>query len=111
MQSERMFYIFRKWEVIAMKRRYVLKNRKRFITVTAALAIVIITLIYTITVYGYKEVQYKTVRVHRGDTLWSIAEKYSDNSDIRKYIFEIKKVNNLPNSQIFEGDELIVPVY
>lgn len=94
-----------------MNRRYVLKNRKRFIIVIAALVIIITTLICTMAVYGYKEVQYKTIQVDRGDTLWSIAEKYSGNSDIRKYIYEVKKVNNLPSSQIFEGDELIVPVY
>ena len=94
-----------------MNRRYVLRDRKRFIMIIVTLLLIVSTLICTVSAYGYKEVQYKKVQVHRGDTLWSIAEKYGGNSDIRRYIFEVKKVNNLLTSQIYEGDELKVPIY
>lgn len=105
-----MFYIILRQGYI-MKRRYILKNKRRFIGIVAILLLIISTLISTVSAQGYKEIDYIAVKIQKGDTLWSIAEKYGGNSDIRKYIFEIKKANNLLNSQIYEGDELKVPVY
>lgn len=92
-----------------MGRRYILKNKKRFTIFLIMTLLIASTLISTISAYGYKEIQYETIRIHRGDTLWSIAERYGGDSDIRKYIYEVKKINNLLTSQIVEGDQLKVP--
>ncbi|HHW30520.1 MAG TPA: LysM peptidoglycan-binding domain-containing protein [Clostridiaceae bacterium] len=94
-----------------MNRRYILVNKRRFIVIVAMALMIISTLIFSASAQGFKEINYITVKIQKGDTLWSIAEKYGGNSDIRKYIFEIKKANNLLNSQIYEGDELKIPVY
>jgi len=93
-----------------MKRRYYLKNKKRF-AISILLAILIVfTFLYVASVYGYKEkISYNSVYVKKGDTLWDIAEKYKQSGDIRKYIKEIKKINNLESSTIFEGDILKIP--
>lgn len=92
-----------------MKRRYYLKNKKRFTTSILLAVLILFTFLYVTSVYGYKEVSYISVYVKKGDTLWDIAKKYKQKGDIRKYIKEIKKVNNLEDSIIFEGDVLMIP--
>ena len=49
--------------------------------------------------------------VSTGETLWGIADKYSDDSiDTRDVIQDIKKINNLDDATIYCGDNLLVPV-
>lgn len=57
-------------------------------------------------------VRYTIVTVERGDTVWSIATKYSTHSqDIRHVIAVMKEVNNLNRSvDIYPGQTLRVPV-
>ncbi|MCX8130668.1 MAG: LysM peptidoglycan-binding domain-containing protein [Clostridia bacterium] len=93
-----------------MKKKYVLKNKTRFTTVIMIMIITITTTFLATTVYGYKESSYKTIIVRQGDTLWDIANKNNKESDIRKYIYEIKKVNNLNDGNIISGQELKIPV-
>ena len=54
-----------------------------------------------------------SVEVERGDTLWSIAEKFKTDeySDINEYIMEIKASNGLTTDDIHTGHYLIVPYY
>jgi hypothetical protein len=53
----------------------------------------------------------ETVRVMSGDTLWDIAAEYApEHTDIRTYISEIRKANNLSDSMIQAGMVLYVPV-
>lgn len=93
-----------------MKRRYVLKNMKRFIFSLVIVFSAIFTLISTINTYGYKEHTYQTITVMNGDTLWGIAQKFNKKGDIRDYIYNLKKLNNLKDSSIIEGSQLIVIV-
>lgn len=45
--------------------------------------------------------------VEAGDTLWSIAEEYKPrNYDMRRYIFDIEKMNNLENCDIHTGMQI-----
>lgn len=47
--------------------------------------------------------------VKPGDTLWSIGEKNASNSeDIRKWISEVKTINNMNTCEIRGGEEIIV---
>jgi hypothetical protein len=48
--------------------------------------------------------------VEPGDTLWSIARQHKDPShSIAKYIHQIKKLNQLSDSQIYVGQMLYLP--
>lgn len=59
---------------------------------------------------------YETISVAKGDTLWSIASYQQENNsyyvekDVRDIIIELKKVNQLSNSNLQVGQTLKVPV-
>ncbi len=65
--------------------------------------------------YSKVEIQYKTEYASSGDTLWSIAERESENNnyykdkDVREIIYDLKKINNLSNSNLAEGQEIKIP--
>lgn len=56
---------------------------------------------------------YKTIEIHKGDTLWDIARKYkTDEYDsVQDYIDEIKQINNLKDHNIQAGNYLIIAYY
>lgn len=55
----------------------------------------------------------KSVKVEKGDSLWSIASENitEDYKDINAYIYEIMKCNSLTTDVIHEGNYIIVPYY
>ena len=62
----------------------------------------------------YEDMEYYSVVVRSGDTLWSIAEDNVDEDnpkDIRKVIYDIKKMNDLDNDFIQPGRLLKFPSY
>lgn len=94
-----------------MRRRYVLKNKRRF-----ALVLMLLTLITIFTglivnagaTSGVRNT-YQTFQVAKGDTLWRIASIHSDNSDIRAYIYDMKLLNKLKTDDINIGQVLLLP--
>ena len=78
--------------------------------------IISITLLLFITIPGKasnkKEVSYREYFVLKGDTVWSIASRFkTENMDIRDYMYEIEKTNEIKNSKIYENNKLIIPIY
>lgn len=65
--------------------------------------------------FSHKDIEYKTICVSYGDTLWSIAKDekgsnpYYDNKDIRDVVDNIKSINKLSNSDISVNQKLIIP--
>jgi len=52
------------------------------------------------------------VEVAAGDTIWDIADQYkSDGKDIRKAVYEICQVNDIPDGKIQSGMKLAIPEY
>jgi LysM repeat protein len=94
-----------------MNRKYVLKNKSRFIVFISLLILLFCTILFTANVYSAKEKSSKLVVVKQGDTLWDIANRnINEYQDIRQYIYEIKKLNRLDNCEIYPGNELKVPI-
>jgi len=57
-----------------------------------------------------EEIAYIEITVHEGDTLWNIAKPYYDGkSDYRKFIYEIRELNNLEQGVIYPGQIIIIP--
>lgn len=93
-----------------MKKKYVLKNKRRFYSILLTLSFMVITALFATNAYGYKTPLYKEITVRSGDSLWSIAKKYNPQGDVRKFIYEIQKVNDLTSSDLFVGKQLKIPV-
>ena len=104
-------------EVFGMKRenkkkRIRLVNKRRFVTVVMTCLLVLFMSVSVIISASAidKPIRYTNFVVHKGDTLWSIAEQYvPQKMDIREYIIEIEKVNPIDNSFLAEGREIILP--
>ncbi|MFO7636978.1 MAG: LysM peptidoglycan-binding domain-containing protein [Clostridia bacterium] len=95
-----------------MKRRYVLRNKKRFM----AISIIILSLVlssFMITLRPTQSKQqdsYYEVVIVKGDTLWDIASSINhQNQDIRKIVRHIKQINHLESAEIFVGQTIRVP--
>jgi LysM repeat protein len=52
--------------------------------------------------------QFQVWTVRQGDTLWSIANQHRGRTEVRKYIYQIQKLNDI-NSTIHPGQKLLLP--
>lgn len=96
-----------------MTKNYRIKNRLRF-TIFVAVTIILFTMTANFalgintadssTVHEYIELE-----VSYGDTLWSIADKYMDDDDIRESVYKLSKVNNIKASDLKAGMTIIIP--
>lgn len=57
------------------------------------------------------EKRFTEVIVKKGDTLWGMAEKLGSDEDIRKTVYEIRKLNNLSTVKIVPGQVVRIPVF
>ena len=93
-------------------------NRKKFIrTIIVLVLVTLAILIFAQKTYSKGETIYKENYIYFGDTLWSIAReeannnKYFEGKDLREIVYELKDVNKLNNSDLKEGDTIIIPEY
>lgn len=98
-------------EVVSMRRRYRLKNKKRFacVLVLFTLITVFAGLMVTAGASSQGQVVHDYVVVSQGDTLWEIASTYGKGMDPRAYIYEIKMLNKLTSDNIYAGQQLYLP--
>ena len=81
-------------------------NKKRFILAIMVLIILVITLFSHCSAMT-KNNEIENITVSAGDTLWSIACEYKKpGQDVREYIFELRKLNNLTDCTIYPGQEI-----
>ena len=56
---------------------------------------------------------YTSIRIEKGDTLWSIAAEYGDEhfESGQDFLHEVIQINHLLDFDIRQGDYLIIPYY
>lgn len=95
------------------------KNWGQAIGSTALMVAVIIAVVFGtawLLIHGsdhlYEYDDTVTYFVEQGDTLWTIARRYSDtnNHDVRRVISIIEEINDC-NANIYPGDPLEIPVF
>ncbi|MFW6409648.1 MAG: LysM peptidoglycan-binding domain-containing protein, partial [Halanaerobiales bacterium] len=60
---------------------------------------------------GHTTEKYIELKVEDGQTLWAIASKNNPgNKDIRKLVYDIKKLNKLDTVKLHPGDKIKIPV-
>lgn len=96
-----------------MKRLKRVKNRKRFEMVSQIIAgminasFIIVLFLILVAIMPKKTVEayamkYEEYVVSTGETLWSIAsENKKDGQDVREYIYELRKLNDLDDCMIY----------
>ncbi len=96
------------------RKTYRIKNKFRFFTFISVLLLtltIIAVLLFQISAKANIQPSYKTITVSHGDTLWKIAEENSQNSDIREFVYQIRKINKLETANINPGQLILVPNY
>ena len=91
-------------------------NKKRFVISIMLLCFILFTCT-SVAVSGksQEKISYNKIYVYNGDTLWSIAEEqkesnsYYKSKDVRCIIYDIKNINHMEDSNVFEGQELYIP--
>lgn len=87
-------------------------NYSKFLAIT----VIILSIILLISVLSFKamtekEIYYKDIEIKNGQTLWQIAEsEFGSDSNIRKYVYQIKQINNLKNSILSPGQVIKIPI-
>ena len=81
-------------------------NKKRFvISITILIGLVITLFSHCSAMQKNNEIE--NITVSAGDTLWSISCEYKkDGQDVREYIYELRKLNNLTDCTIYPGQVL-----
>ena len=102
-----------------LKRERELRNRLFLVIITVFLILSGVIFYHSIQSQANEDIDdisfkyFSSIMVNYGDSLWSIAEEYSDehyksNTD---YIAEIVKINHLSNEEIIAGQHIIIPYY
>lgn len=93
-------------------------NKKKFIRMVASIVIILASIFIGLNkAYSSGEMEYKQEYVVSGDTLWSLAEKESQendfykNKDVRDIIQELKYINHLESNDLKIGQEILIPTY
>ncbi len=81
-------------------------NKRRFIIVITILIVLVITLCSHCSAMP-KNNEIESITVSAGDTLWSIASEHKKSGqDVREYLYELRKLNNLENCTIYPGQKI-----
>lgn len=98
-------------------KKYVIIDSKRFfmfVTLIFVICAIIITLIFSQS-NAYSSVynqRYKEYQILAGDNLWGISlENMPHDYDVRRMVYDIKELNNMETSSIYEGDTIKIPIY
>lgn len=101
-------------KIYLSRKRTVIVNKKRFFTfILICVLSANFVLFGLLKPFGANADEAKPpieITVKSGDTLWSIADKYADDREIRDLVQKIKNQNNLKNADLKIGQKLLIPV-
>ena len=93
------------------KRIKVISKVRLIIFISILLLIIYPAILLAVGNPSNKQDSFIRVYIEAGDTLWDIARaNLPPRTDIRDFVYRIKKVNRLDSSLIKEGDYLLVPI-
>jgi hypothetical protein len=81
----------------------------RRLVVAAAVLMLLLGVGFAHGVQGTAPVEYDTVTVQPGDTLWSLAERRYPGEDVRTRVAEIERANGLGDAVLHSGQTLRLP--
>lgn len=91
-------------------------KKNKFVKMLIVISVICLILLpFTSIVHGESKtkssgVACQRVTVSSGDTLWTIASQYINQSDdVRRLVYEIRKINKLNSAIIVPGQELLIP--
>ena len=97
------------------QRRVVRKSRKirknTFVLLTTALVLCLGTFAMGAQTEKTTKTYYESVEIHKGDTIWNIAEEYkTENEKTEHMVNAILELNGLKTANVRAGESIIVPV-
>ena len=106
---------------ISRRRRQLQVRRNICMLVLSIMAVVLLS-VFVISIstqasdlkHTAKYKYYKSIKVSKGDTLWSIAKENIDADhykNVQEYVNEIKTMNSIKSDHIVSGSSLIIPYY
>ena len=94
-----------------MKRMRITNKFKFIRTITIAIFLLIAIFNFSIAKSNQEEAEIIDYTISKGQTLWSIAKEYTpDSKDIRQTIYEIKQLNNMSDSTVYENQTIKIKI-
>ncbi len=88
-------------------------NRKRFFAaVVIFLMVILMSTLFALSSFLGSDTppaDHRIYTVDRGDTLWDIAVKFKGDKDVRSYLYRIRKLNDLSESDLQIGTKIKLP--
>lgn len=101
-------------KIYLSRKRTVIVNKKRFfsfiLVCVLSVNFVIFGILNPFNANADETKEPIEICVKSGDTLWSIAEQYSADSEIRDFVNDIKEQNSLTSANLKVGQKLLIPV-
>lgn len=94
-------------------KRYVIKNKARFLVSISIIIIFAVSSLFTMAVSAKdnNEVLLVPEYIEEGDTIWGLSEGYAGEMDIRDYISKVMDVNGLRSASIKPGELVYFPIF
>jgi hypothetical protein len=93
------------------RRRHPWERERRILmaAVGAVVGAIFFLILLSGVAYGGTTGGIQTVRVQRGDTVWSIAASHYTGGDVRAHVDDILGMNHLTSPVLFPGQSLVLP--
>ena len=86
------------------------KGKRCLLFVLIAILLTVVTALSIGASASDEDREYISHIVQPEDTLWELAEEYGPEGDIRKTIYDIKRLNQLDSSELIVGTRILIPV-